>query len=172
MSISNDPPGPLDVDPELVRGAIALMSRDWDSAEALDTAMLEHAGDAMLVRRLRDWIPEIFGLVLVARAYSLNLPTTFQAKTAEGQWLSFEFKVEPLVATAGPMAAAMLHAKADQPAFQKLASQSSTMVVIAKAEAAGVSPNGGSLAGPALIGVPADIYLPPRQGFWQRLFGR
>ncbi len=124
--------------------------------DEIEQKVVRLTGDEMLARRLIDWIPEVFGYVLIGHLGRFTLDATFQAKSASGEWKSFDISSEPIVAAAGKMAVAMFH---DGPRddFQRISGRNSTLDAVNNALNA--NPNAsGTLSGPAFVGIPASVY--------------
>ncbi len=97
------------------------------------------------------------------------LPTTFRAKNKRGEWVELDFRLEPIVQTAVQIATNMYHAGSGS-AFGNLATRSAIVGAVNNALNAGNSIDGAILSGPALIGIPAEVYMPERRSFWRGLF--
>ncbi|WP_295748283.1 hypothetical protein [Undibacterium sp.] len=154
---------------EHLQKAIDVIGRDGISDDEIEVEIFAFAQEQMLARRLIDWLPEIFGIVLVSHMGDIHLPNTFSAKDKRGKWIELEFKVEPIVQIAVKVATEMYHA-GPRNTFSNIALRSSMVNVVNRALNQSESLNGARLSGPALIGIPAEIYLPPSKPFWQRFF--
>ncbi|MBW8807229.1 MAG: hypothetical protein JF591_00020 [Lysobacter sp.] len=122
--------------------------------------MLALAGHPLTARRLLDVIPEAFGQVLVAHipaCAGMELPNTFSARTADGEWRSIPCEREPLFALAAAAATRMYH---DGPhdRFRAIASRASIVNAVSQALDQVDSLEGGSMGGPAFNGIPAELY--------------
>ena len=155
---------------ELLQKAIAVIGRDGISEDDIEVEISAIIEEQMLARRLIDWLPEIFGIVLVSHMGDIHLPNTFSAKDASGNWIELEFDVEPIVQVAARLATEMYHA-GPRNTFSNIALRSSMVDAVNRALNQQESLNGARLSGPALIGIPAEIYLPPLKPFWYRFFG-
>jgi hypothetical protein len=158
-----------DVSDELIERAIAIIGRDGISDEELEAQVLDLAQDSMLARRLIDWPPEAFGLVLIPHLAAVNLPTTFSAQTRSGKWMEFEFHVEPIFAAAVRIGVEMYHS-GPRATFKNVVLRSSIVNAVNKALNENVSIEGAALSGPALIGIPAETYLSKPGSLWRKLF--
>ena len=140
----------------------------------IEIAVGRFASDKMTVRRLIDWIPEAFGMVLLPHVGDVVLPTTFSARAKDGTWKHFAFDREPIFGLTLPIAAEMYH-DGRRAAFAQIAKRSSSIVVANKALNAGQSLDGAVLGGPAMIGIPAEFYdakaKPAATSFWRKLVG-
>jgi hypothetical protein len=154
---------------EQLQKAIAMIGRDGISEDEIEVEISALAEEQMLARRLIDWLPEIFGIVLVSHMVDIHLPNTFSAKDERGNWIELDFKVEPIVQIAARVATEMYHA-GSRNTFSNIALRSSMVDVVNRAVKQLESLNGARLSGPALIGIPAEIYLPPSKPFWRRFF--
>lgn len=152
------------------------------AAEVIGTAGLEEeeierrvrglVDDDMTARRLIDWIPEAFGMVMALHiSLKITLPTKFSAKSRNGKWLRFALTDEPIFNSALRLAEKMHH-EGPRETFLNISGRSSLILTIDKALNEGVSVEGARFSGPALIGIPAEIYPAPPKSFWQRLFSR
>lgn len=144
---------------EHVQKAIAVLGRDGISEDEIEVEIAALAQEQMLARRLRDWLPEVFGIVLISHTVDIHLPDTFGAQDKHGNWFQLEFKLEPIIQMAGKVATEMYH---DGPrnTFSNIALRSALLGVVGRVLKESGSLNGGYLSGPALIGIPAEIYLP------------
>lgn len=153
----------------LVERVIAVMGADGMSGEEIERSVLALAQDPMLARRLIDWIPEAFGLVLAPHVASVTLPTTFSAKSRRGAWMEFDLRVEPIVPVAIRLGAEMYHAGPSD-AFRNIAIRGGIFATLNKALNHGSPLDGATLSGPAMLGIPAETYLPKPVSLWRRLF--
>lgn len=64
------------VAPEAVTFAVRVLGTDGLSVDDVESRVLESVGSKELARRLIDWIPEAFGIVLVSHLGAVILPTT------------------------------------------------------------------------------------------------
>jgi hypothetical protein len=132
------------------------------------------APDPVTLRRLIDWIPEAFGYVLLPHVADLVLPTTFTARAKDGSWKAFSFDREPIFADAVKIASDMYR---DNPrgVFSHVAKRSLMVDAVNKALNAGRSLTGAQIAGPEMLGVPAEFYemqaKPAAKSFWKKLVG-
>jgi hypothetical protein len=140
-----------------VPAVIDLLGNNSFTDDAIEEKVLARTGDAMESRRLIDWIPEVFAYALISHHLKqFELAPTFQAKSASGDWRSFNNSSEPIVSEAAKIALAMIH---DGPRdhFTRVVERSSTLDAANKALNA--DPNfRGTLSGPAFIGIPAETY--------------
>jgi hypothetical protein len=95
---------------ELLQNAIAVLGRDGISHDEIEDEIAALAQEKMLARRLIDWLPEVFGIVVISHMGDIRLPTTFGAQDRDGNWFQFEFRCEPIIQIAGRVATEMYHA--------------------------------------------------------------
>jgi hypothetical protein len=136
---------------------------------AMESKVQELVADKILAQRLLDWIPEVFGLVLVSHIGKVNLPRTFSAKSSDGRWVEISLDAEPIFKAVVPIAMAMFHS-GPRDAFRNIAERSAILDTANNALNAGASLEGATLSGPALIGIPAEVYAKQSLSFWQKLF--
>jgi hypothetical protein len=159
----------LAVPPDAIHKTIAILAIGGTAEAKVEADVATFATDKMVARRLIDWIPEAFGIVLASHIGKIHLPATFSARSSDGQWKQFEFKAEPIFVEALRIATDMYHS-GDRSAFGNIAKRSSMVDVVNKALNAGDSIDGAMLSGPALIGVPAEVYEVKATPIWRRLF--
>src|SRR5262249_12705685 len=140
------------------------------SVDEQERRVLELVEDPMMARRLIDWIPEAFGLVLAAHIGKLEFSNTFSAKNRWGNWVTIEVSREPIFAAAAKHVIAMLHS-GPRDAYRTIAERSALLDAVNKALNAGDSIEGARWSGPALNGIPAEVYVPRPQSWWRRVFG-
>ena len=139
-----------------VQAVVDLMASGQFTDDEIEEKVLDWTGDELMSRRLIDWIPEVFGLLVVGHLDQFNLDPTFQVKSASGEWRTFDITSEPIVEEAGKIAAAMFHDAAGA-RFRSIASRSS--LVDAANRALKTNPRiKSTLSGPAFIGIPAHVY--------------
>lgn len=156
---------------EQLEQAVAIIGSDGIGDEEIEIKVASLVQDPMLARRLIDWPPEAFGIVLVSHMNisKLTLPTTFSAKSNRGAWVELEFKVEPIFQSAIRLGTDMYHS-GPRNTFSNVALRSAIVAVVNRALNEGSSLDGATLSGPALIGIPAEVYIPQPRPFWRRLF--
>jgi hypothetical protein len=158
---------------EDIQRAIAQLGEGERRDVEIEIAVARFAGDKMTVRRLVDWIPEVFGVVLLPHVAEVVLPVTFTARAQDGTWKEFPFEREPIVALTLPIAVA-LYNDGGRAVFSSVVKRSSMVVAVNKALNAGSSLDGVVLAGPAMSGIPAEFYdIKPKApaSFWRKLVG-
>jgi hypothetical protein len=154
-----------------VRTAMSILVAVGATETEVEARVLAETQDPMLARRLIDWIPEAFGFVLISHMDGIGIPETFSAKSAHGAWKEFPLTTEPVFVCALRVAQQMYH---DGPRndFERLAVRSSMLAVVNQALNNGSSIRGGQLSGPALIGIPAEVYEAQPSSLWGRLRSR
>ncbi|MGE8281126.1 MAG: hypothetical protein ACN6O2_11880 [Stenotrophomonas sp.] len=157
------------ISPELVAQAVAILGTDGITEAEIESNVLALAKDPMLARRLIDWPPEAFGLVLAPHIAKVNLPTTFRARSKSGSWVELSFQLEPIFQAAVHLGMDMYHSE-QRRTFGNVALRSSILDAVNNALNEGESIEGATLAGPALIGIPAEVYTPTAKSLWRRLF--
>lgn len=156
---------------ETVQAAIAIIGTSGIEDEQIERDVRALVSDDMTARRLIDWIPEAFGIVLVSHiSNKIILPKTFSAKSTAGKWVQLPFQTEPIFVTALQIAQVIFH-EGPKETFQNVSLRSSMTNTVNNALNSGVSLDGACMSGPALIGIPADVYPSPPKPFWRRLFG-
>ena len=150
-----------DID-QLVAATITLLGDPETSLADLERRVLGLTEDAMLARRLIDWIPETFGIVLVSHMGKVAFSRTFSAKNQKGKWVEINMNSEPIHSSAMRAALEMLHSRSRE-SFERIATRSSILAVVNKALNAGESIDGMTLSGPSFIGIPAEVYVRPQK---------
>ncbi len=161
------------VSPESLQRTISLLGEGERREMEIEIAVARFADDKLTARRLIDWTPEAFGYVLLPHVADMTLPTTFTAKTRDGEWKAFAFDREPLFADAVRVATEM-YRDGPRGVFSAIAKRSSMVAAVNKALSDGQSLTGATLPGPAMAGIPAEFYDPkakPAPSFWRKLVG-
>lgn len=109
----------MDMD-ELVRLTAKLLADADRSDQVLEQKVLALTNDAVLSRRMIDWIPEIYALVLATHAWNLRVPNTLRAKNRNGAWEDFAFDREPCVPSDFKLATQHYHS-GEREAFGRVA---------------------------------------------------
>jgi hypothetical protein len=149
------------VDAVMVGEAIEVLAKHASQPDRVESEVRALVGDDALARRLIDWIPEAFGAVLIGHMkLGINLPKTFTAKDAHGLWQEFPFSAEPIFVKA-VQAAAVIHHEGPREVFVALAPSGCMVGAVNRALNAGADLSGASLAGPAMLGIPAETYSQP-----------
>lgn len=137
--------------------AIALIAQEGLGDDDIEQRMAALATEPMLARRLIDWLPEAFGLVLVSHMEGVELPTGFGASDRDGRWHEFGFAAEPIFASAMRLAERMYHAGPRQ-SFARIARRSSIVEAASRALEQCASLEGARLSGPTSARIPAEVY--------------
>jgi hypothetical protein len=156
---------------EIIERAIQILGREGISEDQIESEVAALVAEPIEARRLIDWIPEAFALVLVAHHGKPVLPKSFSARNAQGRWQTFPFACEPLFVAATQIAESACREGLSQD-FQNVALRSSTARSAMNALDAGASIDGAVFSGPALIGIPAEVYPDQPKPWWRRLFSR
>lgn len=90
------------------------------------------------------------------------------AKNRQGEWEEFPLSCEPIFVASVLIAQNMFHS-GPRSEFQNISIRSSILAVANQALNAGVNIDRGTLSGPALIGIPAEVYR-KRRSIWSRIF--
>ncbi len=157
-------------DLDTLRKAVSVLGRKDSSEAQREREITELVQNPMTARRVLDWFPEIFGLVFLPHLGKFILPTQFSARNRHGQWMSFDFKAEPLFEPLLRLGMELYHSE-DRSAFGLIALRSSLVDVVNKALNAGQSLDGAVLSGPSMLGIPAEVYAEPKASWWRKLLG-
>lgn len=125
--------------------------------EEYESAVAVLTGDPGLARRIIDWLPEAFGLILLSHMGDITLPKTFRAKDRAGEWVEIPLVQEPVLADALEFASLTYH-KGPKSLFSGLALQSAVVDSVNQALDAGESLAGARLGPIAMPGLSAEIY--------------
>lgn len=154
---------------EIIERAIDILGTEGLSDEEIEEKVASLVSDPMDARRLIDWIPEAFGAHVIAHLGKPVLPAFFSARNAKGRYITFPIDHEPIYAVAQGMAARMRD-EGIRDQVLAIAARSSIFQAAQKAILAGVSIDGAVCSGPALVGIPAEVYPAPKRTFLERLF--
>jgi hypothetical protein len=105
---------------------VAILGSTAAQDVAMESNVQELVADKILAQRLLDWIPEVFGLVLVSHIGKVNLPRTFSAKSSGGRWVEISLDAEPIFKAVVPIAMAMFHS-GPRDAFRNIAERSAIL---------------------------------------------
>jgi len=158
----------------LVSRTIDILCEPGIADEDVEARVLMLAGDAMLRRRLIEWIPEPFGYVLAAHVAQMVPPKTFAAPLGHERWQEFPIKAEPIFEFALVAAVEMIHSTENEQAFKAIAARSSSSQLMSLALDDGKTLD--DLKGAALnpvyfLGIPATVYGARPLRWWHVLFG-
>lgn len=142
---------------------------DIDDTE-IDARISKLVKDPVTIRRLADWPPEAFGIVLISHVWKVKLPRTFNAFDVRHRPVEFKFDCEPLFAASVVIAQEMYH-NGPREIFKAVSLRSAMLNTINNALNSGATVDDRcTLSGPALLGIPAETYQLPKRPFWKRLF--
>jgi hypothetical protein len=125
--------------------------------EKYESAVADLVCDPDLARRIIDWLPEAFGLILIGHMGDITLPKTFRVKDRSGQWIEIPFSREPIFADVLDFASLTYH-NGPKHLFSSLAVQSSVVDTVNKALNAGEPLTGASLGPITMAGLSAETY--------------
>lgn len=157
------------VSKETLIAAIEILGLDTIDDDGIDSRISKLVSDPITVRRLADWPPEAFGLVLISHGWKVNPPTTFTALDAKKRSVEFPLDREPIFAESVTIAQDMYHI-GPRETFKVVSLRSAMLNTVNNALNSGADIDGGTLSGPALIGIPAEVYQLPKRSFWQKIF--
>jgi len=150
---------------EVIERAIEILGEAGIPVEETEARLAKLVSDPMTVRRLADFIPEAFGLILIAHLgdgkMNIAMPSGFQAADTKRKWHSFPFSSEPIFIHATRVATTMYH-NGLRDVFKTVSLKSSTVSSVNNALNQGAKLENATLSGPALIGIPAEIYPKPQ----------
>jgi hypothetical protein len=156
------------IEPAILEAAIEIIGKEGITDEEIEERVLALAKDAILARRLIDWLPEILGAVAVGHMGKVNFVDTFSAKTKQGKWKSIPMKTEPIFVQ-GSQLAQDAWLRDWTGVHERVAFRSAIMRSAGQVLDSGQSLDGVTTSGPALIGIPAEIYR-TEVSLLQRLF--
>jgi hypothetical protein len=154
-----------------LKEAAAIIGAHDAGDEAIESNVAALVKDPLLARRVIDWLPEVFGMVLVSHIDTVVLPTTFSAKDKRGEWVEVPLSAEPIFESAMRLATQMLH-DGSQDVFRNIALRSGVVPAAHRALNEGRSLKGATMSGPALLGIPAETYISEPVSGWRKLFRR
>jgi hypothetical protein len=157
------------VSKDILDEAIASLGTEGVGDDEVESQVSSLVGDPMTARRLIDWPPEAFGLVFISHEWNIKVPKMFSARSADGEWHEFGFNNEPMFTESLKIAQRMFHS-GPRNVFKNVSLRSSMIAVVNKALNSGASLDGASIGGPALVGIPAELYQSPSKSFWRRIF--
>lgn len=156
------------IDPSILEAAIEIIGTEGISNEEIEERVLQLTKDAMLARRLIDWLPEILGAVTLSHMGKVNFLDTFSAKTKQGKWKNIPMKAEPIFVQGIKLAQETWHRDWNE-VHERVAFRSAILKSAGQLLDAGESLDGVTTSGPALLGIPAEIYR-SEVSLLQRLF--
>jgi len=158
---------PMISDDDLQR-VVSILGSAAVQNEEMESTVLQVVGANILAQRSIEWIPEIFGFVLVSHIGKMNFAETFSAKSTKGDWVKIPVNAEPICKAVAPIAMTMFHS-GPREAFRNIAERSAIVDATNKALNAGELIDGAIFA-TALIGIPAEVYTGRKLSLWKRLF--
>ncbi|WP_242166500.1 hypothetical protein [Lysobacter sp. M15] len=138
-------------------GKIAELAASGLAPDEYEAATLQIVGEPDLARRVIDWLPEAFGMVLVSHMGAVTLPTTFMAQNSSGSWVEVPFSKDPVFGNALKLAQSMYH-HGPREVFSALALRSSAVDAVNRTLNAGDSIDGAVLSPPTMLGIAAETY--------------
>ncbi|MCA9116669.1 MAG: hypothetical protein KDA79_16425 [Planctomycetaceae bacterium] len=148
---------------ETISQAIEILGTNGTDEDQIWDRLCRLVEDPISVGRLFVWPPEAFGYVLISHSWEIGLPETFSACSANGKWHEFELKCEPVFVESVQIATQIYH-NGPREVYSKMAQRSALLNSMNNTMEADSPVEGGQLNGPALAGIPAEIYLPSAEG--------
>jgi hypothetical protein len=127
------------------------------SDEEYESGVIQLVGDLAMARRIIDWLPEAFGLILISHMGDIKLPKTFRVRNRAGEWVEIPFSKEPIFADALEFASLTYH-NGPKHIFKKLAVCSSVVDAVNKALNAGESLDSAKLGPITMMDLFAETY--------------
>ena len=153
---------------ELLRNAADWLADASLTNEEVEFRALDAAGDAMLARRVLDWIPEVFGFVYASHHWKIELPKEFSVWDKYGDRKAFDLKVEPLFVPILELAMEAIHGE-DLNKFDCVAGQSSICNAARKALEENVDLEGARFDSLEFNAIPAEQY---EKSWWRGLLAK
>ena len=157
------------ITPETLQEAIAILAIDGISDEEIESKVGGLVSEPMTARRLIDWIPEAFAMAFITHIAKVQLPSHFTARNVKGRWQKIALIKEPIFTASLQIARQMCH-NGPLEILKNVASRGCHMDAVNQCLSAGGSLDGAVLGGPALHGIPAEVYQDQTAPFWRRLF--
>ena len=146
---------------QIILESVEILGTDGISEEEIETKIGVLVSDEITFRRLRDCIPEAFGIVLASHLpYKIELPTSFFAMNQSEEWQSIPLGDEPVFVEAINIAQHIFH-NGPRSCFQNISEMSGITHAINSTLNAGGSLEGSALRGPQMLGIPAELYCAP-----------
>lgn len=137
---------------------VAVLSASSSSLEEYEAAAYSLIGDSELTRRALDWLPEAFGLVLIAHMeLGITLPKSFVARNRAGVWLEFPLASDPIFADSLKLAIDIFH-NGPRDVFSALATASSVVDTVNRGLNSGDSLAGAVFQPIRMHGLSAEAY--------------
>jgi hypothetical protein len=141
---------------EIIRKVAELAGSDL-SPDDFEATAVQLVGEADVARRVIDWLPEAFGIVLVSHMGSITLPSTFMARDSLGSWIEIPLSNDPIFGQTLKLAQHM-YDHGPREIFSALALRSSSVAAVNQALNAGESIDGSVLSPPSMLGLAAETY--------------
>ena len=142
---------------EMVKTAALHLGDASRSDEDVERLVLAVAKSHVLARRLIDWLPEVFALVLIGHSWKVGLPKHFTVRNSLGEWEAVAFKDEPIVAVALCLATHVYH-NGPRDQFKRIVSRSALLNTINNALNSGANIEGAQLGDLKMFGIGAEVY--------------
>jgi hypothetical protein len=156
---------------ELVVQATDILAAEGVEEEGIKAKLLALTGDELPAKRLREWIREVFGRVMLLDVgHRIHFVDTFSVFTSERKAVTVPNRAEPIVEMATRLAQELLKQGRKEYVF-RVGEGSAAMRSALPAIEQGVSLDGAVMAS-AFNGIPAEAYPDYPKSFWKRLLGR
>lgn len=155
----------------LIEHAITILGIEDIESDVIESKVAMLVDNTTTARRLIDWPPEAFGIVLATHLAKIEISKTFMARDLNGRWQTFPLTDEPIFVESLQIAQQMSH-DGRWDTFKNVAMRSSIMDAISAALRDRQSLDGRVFSGPTMLGIPAEIYTRPSTSFWRRFFPR
>jgi hypothetical protein len=170
MSENTNSPRQAPVSYELVVQAADILAAEGMDEEGIKAQLLALTGDELLAKRLREWVREVFGRVmLLDSGHQIQFVNTFSVFTSDRKAVSVPNRAEPIVELATRLAEDHLKQGRKEYVF-RVGESSAPLRTALPALEQGVSLDGAVMAS-AFNGIPAEAYPGYPKSFWKRLFG-
>ncbi|WP_154659398.1 hypothetical protein [Arenimonas composti] len=140
----------------LAMSAIALADTELSEHERR-CQLAAYAKDRTQEARIREWLPEAFGWVLLRAVEGLRLPGTFHVRDRDGVWHELDMAAEPMFDDMVLLATNMLNSEM-RGVFETLALRSSMVRALNVALNSGANVRTVTISGPAFIGLRTEYY--------------
>src|SRR5687768_821394 len=105
MSANPDSPRQAPVSYELVVQAADILATEGIDEDGIEAQLLALTGDELLAKRLREWVRQIFGRVMLLDAgHRIHFVDTFTVFTSERKAVTVPDRAEPIVELAARLA--------------------------------------------------------------------
>jgi hypothetical protein len=170
MSANPDSPRQAPVSYELVVQAADILATEGIDEDGIEAQLLALTGDELLAKRLREWIREAFGRVVLLSGHRIHFLDTFTVLTSERKLIKVPNRAEPIIKMAGRLAVDYL-SQGRKEYVLLIAETSAPMQTALSMIEKGLSLDGAMMAS-AFNGIPAEAYPDYPKSFWKRLLGR